>query len=128
MILLAIRDRLESSTELKAIVDEKIFPVYIPQEDPAPAVAFNAVSQPKKESRSGSDMSDNTVEILCLSKTYQQAADMGRIIELLFRNWSKVYTNDRVLGSQVDSISRTYNAQYDEYQMIINITLHSKTI
>lgn len=128
MILLAIRDRLESSVELKDIVDDKIFPVYIPQEDPAPAIAFNAISKPRKESKSGADMSNNDVEIICLSKTYEQAANMARIIEKLFRNWAKVYVNDRVLGSQVDSISRIYNAQYDEYQTTINITLNSKTI
>lgn len=127
MILKAVNSRLQSSLELQDIVGEKIYPVFIPESVEAPAVAFNAVTLPS-QSKSAKTMSKNNVEIVALAKNYNQLAEIGRIIELLFTQFSLTIDNERVLGSSVTSLLRSYDPKYKEYEIIITIEIDSKIV
>ena len=125
MILNAIYSRLSGSTELTDIVGTKIYATYVPEEDQAPAIAYNAISNPKF-TQSGYAYSEDSVEIICLSKEYDQAAYMAQTVAELFYNFG--FNQDRVAvqNSRVDSISRAYNDLYKEYMLVVNITFKSK--
>jgi len=125
MILNAIYSRLSNSTELTDIIGDSLYAVIVPEKVQAPAVAYNAVSNPQA-TQSGYAYSEDSVEILCLSKEYDQGAAMAQIVANLFYRFG--YNADGVVVqySKVDTINRGYNGLYEEYKFIINITFKSK--
>ena len=124
MILNAIYARLSGSTGLTDVVDDRIYATYIPEGDVAPAIAYNAISNPQ-QTKSGYAFSEDSVEIMCLSRTYDQGASLAQIIVGLFIPFG--YNKDGVVvqNSKVDSITRGYNDQYKEYTFVINISFKS---
>ena len=125
MILNAIYSRLSNSAELTAIVGDKIYAIYIPEDDVAPAVAYRASTTPV-QTTSGYALSEDSVEIMCISKDYDEGAAIAQIIAKLFYSYG--YNQDGVVvqHSKVTNIGRDYNAKYKEYNFIINITFKSK--
>lgn len=125
MIIKAINTRLEGSSELQAIVGDRIFPLDIPQNEEAPAIAFNAVDTPR-DSRSGNYDDENEAQIFVVSKEYSELADLITIIRSLFhiKNWND--TGISVSRSIVTNVTRQKNAKYNEYQAIISVNIKSK--
>lgn len=127
MILNAIYSRLSQSAELAAVVGDKIYAVNVPEEDVAPAIAFNAVTTPM-QTTSGYANSEDNAEIMVLAKEYDQGAYLAQEVAKLFYSYG--YNQDGVIvyHSKVDLISRAYNDLFKEHLFIINITLKSKII
>lgn len=125
MIIRAINDRLQSSSELQAILGEKIYPISIPQKIKAPAIAFNANDFPQR-SKSGNIGDKNEVTIFTISTDYSELSEINRIVRELFDNtaWNLPYIG--IAGSFVTGVSRTKNDEYNEYQGMIKINITSK--
>ena len=124
MILNAIYSRLSGSSDLTDVVDDRIYATYIPEGDIAPAIAYNAISNPF-QTKSGYAYSTDAVEIMCLSKTYDEGADMANNIAKLFYSFGYNVDGVVVAHSKVESITRGYNDLYKEYSFIINVSFKS---
>lgn len=125
MILIAIRERLISSTDLEAIVQEKIYPIAISQKVKAPAVTYNAITTPD-DSKSGGIGDKEQCSVVAVSRTISELSELGSIVRELFHN--KVWSNPEYsyLRGKVLNITRDYSPEYEEYRIDINIELTSK--
>jgi len=127
MIIKAINNRLQGSVDIEGIVGDKIYPLFIKQKDPAPAIAFNSSTIPER-SKSTVTIDSNSSEIICISKSYKEAAELAQIVRDLFENWAETIDGIRIMSSKVVSIDRSYDVVYGEYTIAIGLTIISKTI
>jgi hypothetical protein len=127
MIIIAINERLQSSTGLEAIVGEKIYPLSISQNDKAPAITFNAGDIPN-QSKSGDTTTTHECYVITLAKSLTQLADINKLVKDLFHHKVWVTPEFKYIRGKVESINRDYNSEYQEHSGTIRITLISKTI
>lgn len=125
MIIKAMNARLQSSEELAAIVEDKIYPIDVEEDIKAPAITFNAGDTPTN-TRSGNAGDDNEALILIMSRTYSELSDLIVIVRRLFNNTAWVLPEIRIISSTVQSVNRGKSSKYKEYQGIMRIKINSK--
>jgi len=114
---------LSNSSDLTAIVSDKIYPVVIDQNAAAPMVVFHTTTRPVY-SGSGLVNDESEVRILAFSEGYDEAV----LITKAVRNALELYRgeiNGTVIKSvKLSSIDEDYDAQDDMFvhRLVFNVT------
>ena len=113
--LQSIFEYLSSSKELKAIVGDNIFPMYIPQYDKIPAIVYHPVSV-AYDSELGRDsgFQKAIVQFDCHETTFKKARILSRLIKKMFQD----YHGD-MFGTNIQAV-------FIKSDIIINDTANNK--
>lgn len=127
MILIAVNKILNSSAELKAYTGEQIYAVLIDADVSGNMVAFNAESNPAY-TKSGNSNDLNSLDIYCISPSYNDAANMAQIVRGVMAGAASVPQDEgtRILGAKVEYITRSYDAKHKEYSLNLRVQINSK--
>ena len=113
--LQSIFEYLSNNAELKKIVGDNIFPMYIPQYDKIPAIVYYPVSVSyDTELGRDSGFQKVIVQIDCHEKTFKKARILSRLIKKMFQD----YHGD-MCGTNIQAV-------FIKTDIIINDTANNK--
>ena len=108
MIGISIYAALHASTSLTAIVDDRIFPVVIPQEETRPSIVYAILGNDPDDTKTRPSYLDTYYfEVVSVSKTYSEVDSMAAMVR----------TTLEAYAGNVNIQSISYKTESDDYDL-----------
>jgi hypothetical protein len=102
----AVVARMLADSALAALIDQRLYPLVIPQDVALPAVAYQKIDSPKTSSHSGrSDLARSRFQFACLAATYAGAKALASAVVDCWWGWRGTAAGVRIDGSLVENDS-----------------------
>lgn len=120
--LQSLYEYLTSNKELKQIVGENIFPMYIPQYDKIPALVYYPVSTNYDSAlEKDTGFTRTIVQFDCHEKTFKKARTLSRLIKSMFQDYHGDMCGNFVQATFIRSDIILNNPQNNKFDAIDSI-------
>ncbi|MGF7429585.1 DUF3168 domain-containing protein [Thermoanaerobacterium thermosaccharolyticum] len=117
MIETVIYSYLSNNQNIKSIVDNRIYPMILPQKPQFPAITYQKISGPRINSKSGdSGLSYPRIQFNCWGKTYLEAKQVAMVV---IDAMNKFTNGEATIQDEHDSYEPDTNLFYISVDFII---------
>lgn len=118
---------LSGSAEIvKAIGENKIFPIATKNEVEFPFIVYERDSVSPRYDKSGQSVTESSVNVYVLAESYTESLDIAEmVINALERNEDVIYPDFKVIGATMQGASESYTANTFVQQLTFNFITKS---
>lgn len=73
----ALVAHLLSDEKITSIIQDRLFPLAVPQDEDVPAIVYQRISSPRTLTLTGESASNPRIQLSCYAKTFSQAKQMA---------------------------------------------------
>ncbi len=99
-----LRDKLAGTAAVSALVESRIYPLFVPQESPMPALAYQRISGRPTYSHDGdAGLGWARIQITCQAESYQEAKAVAAAVRTALTGASGVWDDTTVDAAFVEN-------------------------
>lgn len=123
----ALTAHAKADSPLAALVGTRIYPLFIPQEAPLPAIAYQRISGPRVHSHDGVDQFGRArVQLTCQALGYDEAKDCAHLVRQAFRGFSGQMggpAGPQIHEIRIENEMDGYNDEGDRFTVRIDLII-----
>ena len=124
----ALYTLLHGRAELEALVDVRIYPMYLPQSPTFPACAYNRTSSRIISLlKNDTNLIEARYEVAAFSKTYNECIEVADQIRQALQRQRGTISGVVIDDITIDDISQDYEQEFEIFESTTDITISYRT-